>query len=150
MVKQIVILLVLMGVAGAFGYYFAPGKVETKTVEIVKEVEKIKFQENKHINTRIVETIWPDGRTTKETFIVDNSVIFLDRETEIEKIKESLKIITTEKPMNKVSVSTNIVGKDRIADVYQVNYERRIMGPVFLGVYGRTDKEFGAGVGIEF
>lgn len=150
MIQKALIVLLLMGIAGACGFYFAPGKVETKTVEVLKEIEKVVYRENRHVNTKIIETIKPDGTIVKETYIVDETVVFVDKEKEVERIKEAMKIVETQKPQWKVSASTNILGKDKPLDVYQLSVDRRILGPIFVGIYGRTDKEFGAGVGIEF
>jgi ribosomal protein S7 len=137
-----------MALSAGTAYYFAPTKIETKTevkeVEVVKETKK----EQKHVNTKIVVTEYPDGRKTTETYIVDDSVVFVDKDVEkqVEIVKE--KKVENAKPQWNAKVSTSLY--PNFNSIYQVDVNRRILGPIFLGVYGRTDKEFGIGVGFEF
>lgn len=148
MVKSILAILITLAVGLGLGYYFAPVKLKIEQKEVIKEVEKIKYKENKNINTKIVETIYPDGRIVKETYIVDQSVVFIEKDKQLDKITENKTEKDGIKPQWFVKASTNLIPK--LNSIYQVDVNRKIIGSIYLGVYGRTDKEIGIGVGLEF
>lgn len=122
---KIGLLLLAIGISFAYGRYSAPKSVETKEV-VRKETEYI---------TREVKQ--PDGTVIKE-------VIHRD-------IKETDKQAKTvyEKPKYKVTLIPQY-NFDTKKTIYGGSIEKRISGPIFVGLYANTDSVIGATVGMEF
>ena len=122
---KIGIVLLCIGLSFAYGRYSAPKSLETKEV-VRKETEYI---------TREVKQ--PDGTVTKE-------VIYRD-------IKETDKTAKTiyEKPNYKASVIPQY-NFDSKEVTYAGTIEKRISGPIFVGIYADTKKTIGATISIEF
>lgn len=128
------IILVIVGVvsAGVTRYYFP--KVEYKNVEVTKEVVKTDIQ------TIVKEIIKPDGTKETVTQIVDHS-----EKTEIAK-KE---VIVAEK--NKYLLGLGVRAKlDDRTIIYDLEVQKRVAGPFFVGVKLGTDKSIGLGLTMEF
>lgn len=152
LLKQIGILLLALGIGVAFGRYTLPARVVEKNVEIVKEVtrevEVEKKDKKKNVQTKIVETWWPDGRHTKETYVLDTSTIVIDKRDETDTERESVKIV--EKIIENAKPQWSASAGASFQQIYTFGIDRRVIGPVFAGLYGRTDKEFGVNVRLEF
>jgi len=56
---------------------------------------------------------------------------------------------TTKKPQWNLGLSAGSQLRE-FGLIYGARVERRVLGPVFAGVYGRTDGEFGLSVALEF
>ena len=122
-------------------YYFAPAKVEIREVE---KIVKIKG-ETKIINRDIVRTITvrPDGTTiTKE---VDKSKEVEEKREIIQKDTKKSKIITRSKKKWHVSAFT-----DSTLQNFTLGVERRIIGDVYLGIQGNSEREVRFGIGFSF
>lgn len=118
--------LVASGFAG--GYYMGGGnKPEIEKIE----VEKVKYRER--VVTEIMER--PDG--TKTTRITKNV-------KKVDKKKSTLKL-NPPKDWH-ISLSGPPTPNPRIT----LQIERRVLGELFLGVYGRTDGEVGVSLGWSF
>lgn len=129
----ILVLIVAIASAGITRYYFP--QLEYKNVEVTKEVVR------NDIRT-IVRTIErPDGtkETTEET--VDKSI---KKETSS---KETL-IASKNQWMFDIGARAKLSERDNI--LYDLQVQRRILGPFFLGVRGSTDKSVGVSLGMEF
>lgn len=131
--KNIAILMVITAIvsAGITRYYFP--QLEYKNTETVKEVVKNDIK----VIERTIER--PDGtkETTRET--IDKSV---KKETST---SETL-IASKNQWMFDIGARANI---DR--DVYyDLQAQRRILGPFFLGARISTDKTAGVSLGMEF
>jgi len=147
-------------------------KIETVEVEKIIEVEKKVYieKENKKIYTKqqihIIEKITPDGTYFKETFILNegnvvvekNIMVEVDKEIiqEKEKTIKELKEQLFDKNNWRVSALAAINwdkfdGKD-ITDsvVYGGIVEKRVLGPVYVGMMGTTSKEIGITLGLQF
>lgn len=118
--------------AGVTRYFFA--RTEIQTVEVQKEVVKNNIQ-------TIIKTVEkPDG--TKETTetIEDKSVT---NESTMEKTVQS------NPPQWMVDVGSRVSFSDKVL-LYDVQVQRRILGPFFAGVKASTDKSVGVSIGMEF
>lgn len=110
-------------------------RVETKTVEVEKIIEKIVHKE-----TKVTEH--PDG--TKETVVVEDSNT-IGR-------TESTKNTYTKESISKGSkVNISILGgikSDLNTVVYGASVSKELIGPITIGAWGLTDKTFGISVGL--
>lgn len=129
----IALILVAAASAGITRYYFP--QVEFKNTETVKEVIK------NDIRT-IVRTIErPDG--TKET--VEEIV---DKSTKKETSTSETIIASKNQWMFDISARKELTNGNALA--YELQVQRRIVGPFFVGVKGGTDKSLGVSIGMEF
>lgn len=138
---------VVLGLAGclllgyAIGRYAQPAKVVTKTEIVVKTVETVKHDTvtvtKEHQNT--------DGTKDVVTTITDHDI---EQTTKDIKEKDS-KVLDSLKPQWK---ATGLYGYNfhDLRTVYGASVDRRIIGPVFAGVWGNTDRTAGVSVSLEF
>ena len=108
------------------------GKSVGKSKVEIKEV--VKVQERVRTRTEIIER--PDG--TKITVIKEDKQTKLDKRLEV---KPSLNIW---------SVGISYAPPLGQREVYSVDIYRRLFGAISVGIYGRTDREFGIGVRYEY
>ena len=122
-----------MAVGYGVGRYLQPARIEIKKeqVEVVKKDIKIV----ERVVTR------PDGTTEKETITEDKT------KTEKETLESSLTV--NKKPDWKVSGLSGLDLSNK-SQFYGVQVDRRIIGPVFVGVTATTNKTIGLSVGMEF
>lgn len=137
----VLIALLLIVIGYALGYYTLPQKVVTQTVTEVKTVTVIQHD----VQTVTKEIIKPDGTKEIDTVTTDKSVDTSKSEEKIDKTK----IVEIGKPQWKANVQFS-PKETKYAYVYGVQIERRILGPVFLGVFGNMDRTLGVSVGLEF
>lgn len=147
----VIMALVLAGVAYATGRYLQPAEVKIKTevkTEVVEvEVEKVRTE----VRTIVREITKPDGTVIREEVtenIDENTNVTKNEEnTQIKKEKQVLNL----KPQWKVQaqVGTDIDFTGELS--YRIGVERRIIGPVFGGVYANTNlQEVGLSISMEF
>lgn len=132
--KSIVILLIVVAVvsAGVTRYFFP--QVEFKNTETVKEVVR------NDIRT-IVRTIErPDG--TKET-----TEEIVDRSTRRETSTNETIIAAKKQWVFDIGARTKVTD---INVVYDLQVQRRILGPFFVGAKASTDQSVGVSIGMEF
>lgn len=113
-------------VIGAFflGKLMSPNKVS----ESVKTVEVVKWK------TRVVRTTKPDGTTIEEII----------RESVRERVKD--KIVVFDVKQYLVSLSTT----PQTNPTYMLSVSKKFILGSYLGVYGRTDGEYGLTVSYRF
>lgn len=132
--KNIIILMVVVAAisAGLTRYYFP--QLEYKNVEVTKEVVR------NDIKTVIRTIERPDG--TKETVeeITDKSV-------KKESSKHEIVLMAKNQWMLDVGVRTSF---DELKPVYDLQVQRRIVGPFYAGIKASTDKTVGVSLGMEF
>ena len=155
--------LIALLVGAAFGWFGRPAKVEVREKIVVQEKEVIKWKQaeskNKQ-NDKIVvkiETILPDGTRKIETRIVDRGSITIDRtgegssETDTKIEKETEKV--TEYSKNDwnlgvmyapVSPGESALGNQTLG----VFVNRRILGPIYVGGFGLSNKTLGVSLGL--
>ena len=103
----------------------------------VEEKEVIK----KDVRTIIKERTNPDGTSTKETIIVDNS-----KESSTKKFEQ----ITTKKNDWFVAAGAEARLSELNNPIYRIEVNRRILGDIYVGASGRTDGSVGLQVGFSF
>lgn len=147
--QKALIVLLLCGASFGAGRYLTPDKVihevEEKIVEVTKEVIK---QVGK-TQTHIIETTWPDGKYVKETFILDEKTVVIEKDKFNEIIKKEREVIENSKPQWAVGGSTGL-NLDTKRQDYGVQVERRILGNIWGGAYAKTDKDIGVALKMEF
>lgn len=123
----------LLAVGFSIGRYVVPNKsIESTNIE--KEV--------KREETVIVrEETRPDGTKIKETTNTTKK--------ETTDKKEIIKIVENAKPQWKASALAGY-NLDKSAPVYGVAVDRRILGNIYMGAWGTTDKQVGLSVSMEF
>ena len=121
----------MAALAALLTWQLLPAKIKIEE-HLVTEV-----QERVIVHTRIVER--PDG--TKETII--------DEERNTDSRSESSKV-TTSLPVYSVRLSQSISGEYAQKTVYTLGIDRKLIGSLSVGVYGRTDKELGATLSYSF
>lgn len=161
MIKNILLALGLLIVGAAFGRWAAPSKVVEKEVVKYQDkiVEKIVYKkdttEQKHKVTVSLVTIKPDGTKTIETKIFDddNIQITQNKATDTTEVKtgekDTEKTTTFAKDSYLVLVSQKINLEDKSSSL-GVSFNKRFLGPIYLGAFGFTDKTVGASVGLSF
>lgn len=99
---------------------------------------KVRTEYKHDVLTIIKEVTKPDGTKEKETVISENK----------EGSKEKSKTINI-KPnyLIQAAVGTKFNGEK---EVYTLQVSKRFIFDMYVGVYGRTDKELGVLVGLEF
>lgn len=132
--KYSLILLVIVAVvsAGVTRYFFP--QIEYKNVEITKEVTKT------DVKTIVKEVVRPDG--TKET-ITETT----DKSVKHETSKNETLLMAKKQWMVDVGARKMLENSDMF---YDLQVQRRILGPFFAGVKASTDKSIGVSIGMEF
>jgi hypothetical protein len=124
-ITKVGIIVVALAVAFASGRYLTPEKV-TEKLTTKTEIEYI---------TREIKG--PDGTITKE--VIKRDVV--------EKVKD--KVVEAKKPQYKASVIPKYsFSKNTIS--YGASIEKRLIGPVFGGVYADSEGTVGAVISLEF
>jgi hypothetical protein len=145
---QLIIAAILIVIAFAFGRYTTPDKVVVKTEikEIIVEKESAKKDVAISETTEEIIIIKPDG-----TKIVKKKNKKEEKKKE-ETNKESVvaKEEKHEEIKEKAKPQWGIGGMYQPSSVYGLVIDRRIIGPVFLGVWGKSDLDFGLSVKVEF
>jgi hypothetical protein len=165
--KICIIVIAIATVVGyGFGRFTTPEKVVTKveTVEVIKEVikeVKIKDEKKKETVKRKTKTVikeYPDGRKITEIYEVTEDTIFVetqeivDLRKQIEDLKKQneSKIIISQKPQWKFQGLAGVEITRPTKPIYGLGVERRIIGPIFMGVYGKSNSEAGVSLSLEF
>lgn len=133
----LVVLLIIVAVisAGITRYYFP--QIEFKNVEVTKEIVR------NDIKT-IVKTIeHKDG--TKET--IEERI---DKSIKQESTSSETVITKKNDWMLDISLRQNSISKLTESPVYELQVQRRILGPFFVGAKASTDQSFGLSLGMEF
>lgn len=128
----ILVILVAVASAGITRYYFP--QVEFKNTETVKEVVR------NDIRTIVKEVVRADGTKEIITETTDKSV---------KKEESKSQTIISSKPqwMFDVGARTNLSDRDIY---YDLQVQRRVLGPFFLGAKLSTDKSIGVSIGMEY
>jgi hypothetical protein len=134
-------ILLAAGLGYAGGRYAQPSQVVIQTKEVVKTVTVVQ-----HDTVTITKQVKkPDGTTETDTTITDKDV-----DTTNSSMKESSsETITNLKPQWKATgqYGYNFSSAEK---VYGAEVDRRILGPIFVGVWGNSDHVGGLAVSVEF
>lgn len=133
-IRNTAILVILVAIisAGLTRYYFP--QVEYKNTETTKEVVRNDIK----TTTKTIEN--KDGTKETITETVDNSIKKIDTKNET---------LIALKPQWMLDVGARTKLSDKVI-VYDVQVQRRILGPFFLGARASTDQSLGVSVGMEF
>lgn len=127
-------LCLIVAVASAVATRYYLPRVETKTIETVKEVVKT------DVKTVIHTVTAPNGATDTTTTITDHSVKSeVDNKTSIVNLKPDWLASGTVKSNLKLETP-----------IYGVHVSRRILGPAFIGAGLDTKGEVTLSLGLEF
>lgn len=145
--KKILIIALISVASFSAGKFLSPKNVEVREVERVVFKDRIIQDDRQETHTRTKETVLPDGTRVKETFRdqVKESKRDENREQVTDKEKTS---ITNNRSSWSVGLYTN---KEMVAGTI----DRRILGGLFIGIYGRSPiplqkPEIGLGLRLEF
>lgn len=160
--KSIIVTIgVAILVAFGVGRYTAPVKVQEK--EVIKYVDKVveKIVEVNNTSSKqnkvVIKftTIKPDGTKTTElrtyyTNEIEVTSKLVDEKKETTNVdKTTEKVVEYKKDDNILALNAK-ASLDSIIPTYGLSYQRRIIGPIYLGAFGFTDKTFGLNLGISF
>lgn len=120
----VVIALVSLSAAFAFGRYSSPVKI--KTITVVKRVK----------NQVVHETIKPDGTVEKTITTQVNT----DKNTDSQ---------TTKGGAPQINVY-GLVGVQALKPVAGAHVSAEVLGPISIGVFGLTNGSVGGSVGLRF
>lgn len=124
---RVVIVLILISLAA--GAY-----IEHKYVGAVKSTDETTTSNN--IITKIKEKQNKDGTIEKDITIIDKS-------------KKEEKITVTTMPPSWLIQGG--IGLDKgLTTVYTVSLSKRVLGPIYLGIWGSTQQALGASIGLQF
>lgn len=131
--------LLLIVAATGLGYYGGTRSVSAETA-------KTEVHTNTETRKDIVKTVKtvkaPDGTTTRESVTKDNSVI--DKRT------AKVKTVPVSSPVkNRLAVSANTSTFTEVQS-YTLTYERRLAGPLWIGINYNTKQVYGLSLGLEF
>lgn len=153
--------MLLLG--GILGRFLAPSKVITKTVTQtvtqvqVKtvEVDKTDYYKNKVFTE--TTTTKPDGTVTKTREFIDKSTVVKDDQTNTNSQTNSTTNSTTQtttinssgyKGSTKLLVARNL--NNLSEDIYGLEVDKKLLGPITVGAFGLTDKTLGLALGLNF
>lgn len=152
--RKVLIATLVFVVGAAFGRFSLPARVEIKTQTQV--VEKVVVQKERAKQTDrttvIIKTVAPDGTVTERTEIVDKTKVTSDTNKTSDSKSDSSSSKVTEYAKNDWFIRAMAKGQLGVAGPlrYGVGVDRRILGPVYLGVFGYDDKTVGGSVGLSF
>lgn len=138
----------------SIGYFALPAKVVTKTE--TKTVEKLVEDQNKTTkNNKVVvvtETTAPDGTKTKRTEVTDKSVTTADTKTsdDVSSDSKSEKTVTYAKNELSISALVGIQIGDGFTPSYGLSVQKRVLGPIYVGAFGFTNRLAGVSLGLSF
>lgn len=165
MIKNIKLALfgaLALAAAFAVGRYTVPTKTVTKIEEKIVEKEVIKWKEkevkneDKDVETVIVETTYPDGTVKKETRIIDKGKIKVTFEAEGSSESEKSKVTSILKSEVKENANWNVsllAGSENLKYnefIYGVHVQKTVLGPFSVGAFGLTNKTVGLSIGGTF
>ena len=158
--SKIIISFVALLVAFAFGRWSAPEKIKevTKTVEVEKKLtqEEKDKQQNTHKKTKTVVVKNKDGSETTTTETSEDT----DINDKVNKViaDDKSKSTTQEKEITKSSSKTTLSAMYGLKfnftqptlPIYGGSISREVLGPISIGLWGLSNGEGGASVGLSF
>jgi hypothetical protein len=132
-----IVAVVFLGIGAYLNHRLNP-RIETKTIETEREVIK------RDVVTVIKEVVRPDGTKETTTETVDHT-----RERK-ESRAEATVIVNITPPKWHLSALAAVPISGPYAPVYGLQIEKRLAGPLFVGINAKTNREVGLVVGYEF
>ncbi len=150
---KVLIAIVLLATAYATGRYMAPEKVKTevKIVEVDRKTSTTDTNTNKHKETKVTETVLPDGTKKTETTTIEDS----NRQSDRTSVTDSKKTETDKTEIVKSSshlVVSALLGADfsNSTQVYGASATKNLIGPITLGAWGLSNATGGFSIGLSF
>lgn len=148
--REVVLAAISLLTAFAVGRWSAPErvKVETKVVEVEKKDSSSAQAGDKDTETHIIEH--PDG--TKETIITTHENWQKNHSStdDTSVSSDASKEVTARKSLVTISALGGAEASNNFPLVYGVSVTKSILGPVTVGIWGLSDKTFGASLGLTF
>ncbi len=159
MKNMVVVIITVSLVSGALGYYFAPGKVkiETKTVEVIKEVKveaKTEKKKKDKTYTKVVTT-HTDGTTTSTSTIVEKDrstsgdITSVNTDTTIKR-DETKEVTKSSSRLNLSALAGVNVLNPSSGMVYGGSLTKDVLGHITIGAFGLSNGLSGLSLGVSF
>lgn len=160
--KIIAALIVSFLLGAAVGRYSLPAKIVTTEKTVYQDRVVIKEVEAKHVDkkdnkiTIRIETIKPDGTRTIETKIIDKDETIVVDHSSKDSSHDTSVVTQIDKTVTYNTQSWIIsAGLDSNAASFPSygfggSIQKRILGPIYIGAFGYSDKSFGTNIGIAF
>lgn len=155
---KLIIAVVALLAAYAFGRFSAPTKVitETKIVEVEKKTDKTKSDTKKevHRTTTTTETIKPDGTKTVTTVVKEDSNSDSKKNSSstdnTTKSSDTIKEVIRDTSKVTVSALAGVNITSLSIPVYGASLTKPILGPIAIGIWGLTNSVGGVSLGLTF
>lgn len=155
-VTKSVLLATILSLGYGVGRYFTPPKVVEKEKivykdRIIEREVKVKSTSKKNDKVFTKNTVTkPDGTKYVEVKITDKSKIKSDFKRTGTR-QENISLDKTEES-KQTNYLISLGAKFNLGEfglpIYGVNLNKRILGPIYLGVFGFTDKTIGVSLGL--
>ncbi len=154
--KKILSYVIVFGIGAAIARFGLPARVVEKEHIVyqdrivVKEVEK-KSTDKKDNKTYVrIVTTKPDGTKTVETRIIDMGET-ITLQTQQQSMQQDTSTVTDKEKTTTRSTGDTLISLGVDNNIgYGLHINKRLLGPIFIGGFGYTDKIFGLNVGISF
>lgn len=131
--NTLILIAVVAALSAACTRYFFP-RIQSQTTEVTKEVVRT------DIKTIIRTVERPDGTKESVTEVIDHSVANSSN-------SKSSTTFARKDWLIGVTVGSEVT---LLKPIYGVQANRRILGPVYVGLGANTNKEINVGLGLEF
>lgn len=143
--QKIAIIIGIFALGTGTGYFSKPTKVETRTVEVVKEV--IKKQEQKDRVIFKEKIVYKDGTVVERE--IDKDKTITEEESSKDSSKSSENIVK-----NDIGLNLSVLAISDISSIatpeYGVHVTKRVISNITVGAMASTDKKVGVSVGLSF
>lgn len=153
-VRKVLVVIVVFVLGAAAGRYSLPAKVVVKTE--VKTVEKLVHDTTKDDNKNTVTVVTEDKKANGEV-VTTKTVI--DKDKIVTNDKSDLNVSTDSQSSQTTTYDTKSLSISALAGVqfgnsdaltYGLHVQKKLIGPIEIGLFGFTDKLLGASVGLRF
>lgn len=142
MKKEIIGGILLLVIGYAAGRYVQPAKVVTKTETVTKTNTVVQ----EHVHTVVQTVVKPNGEKVITKTTDNNSV----EKNNTSSDSSASTVTTYSKPQWRAQGLVGLSTINLSSSIYGVGVERRILGPIFVGAYGKTNSEAGLSLSLEF
>lgn len=139
--------VIAFAVGFSVAMYSVPDKVVTKTQTQFVERAVVETQQQKNKTYIITERKRPDGTVTKRTEIKDKSQIVSESQKDTHAASITETVTTNHRDDWKLRALSAVKSREV---VYGAGLEWRLLGPLWVGGWGLTDKTIGLSFGLSF
>lgn len=151
MTEKTKVIIVVVIASAIVGFSFQTYKKKTETHINETKTQDKTTETDKHVETKVVEIIAPDGTKTTTTETVEDTKKHRDSTTVTEKQKDQT-VEVSRGEGSKVSISA-LVGTSLTSlgtPVYGATVSKPILGPITVGLWGLSSGTGGISVGLTF